>query len=81
MKKYTSLNPKVHTWNSKHGYIFEYDGYLSESCSVTIYSKYKPEEKCTVYSSDIIDFVADYIRNRKLDKLKNAETDEILGIQ
>ena len=67
----------MHTFNGKSCNIH----YNSDfSGKAIIYNKNDHTEMC-VDSQDLINFVAEYVRSKKVSQLENMNSDEILGVE
>lgn len=57
--------------------LIHYNSDMSGDCFIL---DKKTKQKMEIPCEDILDFVADFIRNQRIDKLEQMETKDILGI-
>ena len=68
----------MHTYNYEN-YTFNYNSDLSGE--VIIYDTLKPNEQIEIEGHALVEFVAEFIKNKKIAELENATTSELLGIE
>ena len=67
----------MHTFKARQGTVFNYNGDMSGG----IYIKYKDAESMTLIpASDLLEFVAEHIRSKRIEKIESMTTKEILEI-
>lgn len=67
----------MHTFNGKSCNIHYNSDFSGEAI---IYSK-NDHTEMRVDSQDLINFVAEYVRSKKVSQLENMNSDEILGVE
>lgn len=67
----------MHTFNGNSCNIHYNSDFSGEAI---IYNKNDNTEIC-VDSQDLINFVAEYVRSKKVSQLENMDSDEILGVE
>lgn len=66
----------MHTFDGKQARI-HYNLDMSGDCFII---NKETNQRIDVPCEDILDFVANYVKNRKIDKLEQMETIDVLGI-